>query len=117
MRNVFLLGLAVVFLAAVVLAQDHQNTAEKAVKETITLSSDTKVGTQILKAGDYRVTCDRETISFLDSGGHTVLKTKCKGAEVSAPSDRTELHISDVSGVRVLTMLVLKGSNVEHVFN
>jgi hypothetical protein len=117
MRNVFLLGLAVVLTTAVVLAQDHQNTNEKTVKETITFSTDTKVGTQILKAGEYRVTCDRETISFRDSDGKTVLKTKCKGAELSAPSDHSELHTLDVGGARVLTKLLLKGSNVEHEFN
>ncbi len=117
MRNAFLLGLAVVLTAAVVLAQDHKNTNEKTVKETITLAADTMVGTTLLKAGDYRVTCDRETISFRNNGGKTVLQTKCKGAELSAPSDHVELHTTNQNGVLVLTKLVLTGSNVEHEFN
>jgi hypothetical protein len=46
-----------------------------------------------------------------------VFTTKCQGAELSAPSDHNEIQTSDVNGKHVLTKLLLKGSNVEHVFN
>jgi hypothetical protein len=117
MGKVFVLGLAAGLTTAVVLAQDHQNAAERIVKQSITLSADTSVGTQLLKAGDYRVSCDREAISFRDSNGKTVFTTKCQGAELSAPSDHNEIQTSDENGKHVLTKLLLKGSNVEHVFN
>jgi len=118
MRKVFLLGMALLFASAFVLAQDHKNSTEKIVKQTIDLLTDTKVGTEVLKAGEYRVMCNRETISFRNSEGKTVLTAKCKGPEMSAPSDRNEVTTSPYQGdVRVMTKLLLKGSNIEHVFD
>jgi hypothetical protein len=117
MGKVFVFGFAIGLSAAVVLAQDHQNATEQTVKQSITLAADTTVGTQLLKAGDYRVSCDRETISIRDGNGKTVFATKCHGAELSTPSDHNEIHVSSVNGTRVLTKLLLKGSNVEHEFN
>jgi hypothetical protein len=116
MRRALLAGLAVVLGTALVLAQDHSNNTEKLVKQTITLPSETRVGAVLLKAGDYRVICDRETIVF-QSHGKDILKAECKGEELSAPSPRNEVHTSPTDGgTRVLTKLLLKGSNVEHTF-
>lgn len=118
MRNVFLLGAALLLGAAVAVAQDHQNTGEKMVKETVDLPTDTKVGAEVLKAGEYKVQCDRETISFRNSDGQVVLKTKCKGPVMSATADHTEIHTSVGDGkTRVLDKLILKGSNIAHEFN
>ena len=115
MRRLLFLGLALSLMTAVMLAQTHQNTIEKAVKQTIAFSTDTKVGNVTLKAGDYRVTCDRETISFRGPDGK-LTKFPCKGEELSEPSDHNEIHTGEVGGARVLTKLLLKGSNVQHVF-
>lgn len=114
MKKVFLLGLALSLTTAVMLAQSHDNSKEKTVKQRITFATDVKVGNVVLKAGDYRVQCDREKITF--DGGQKA-EFPCQGEELSALSDRNEVHTSDGSdGVRVLTRLLLKGSNIQHVF-
>ena len=116
MRKLLFLGLALSLTTAVVLAQSHQNTAEKAVKQTIDFSTDIKVGDVTLKAGEYRVTCDRETITFRGPDGK-LTKFPCKGEELAEPSDHNEIHMGEASGGgRVLTKLLLRGSNVQHVF-
>ena len=118
MRRILLLVLAFVFtlVAGAVLAQDHANTIEKLVKQRITFGSDTRVGGTVLKAGEYRVICDRTTITFQQ--GKTELKVPCKGPEMKAPADRNEVHtVQGAGGVLILQKLLLKGSNVEHAFD
>jgi len=101
-----------------VLAQTHSNTTEKTVKSEFNISSDLRVGTVTLKAGEYRVQCDRETIVFTPVEGGKPVKFPCKGAELTTPSPQTELHmIKDPTGAFVLQKLLLKGSIVEHTFD
>ena len=77
-----------------------------------------RVGTVTLKAGEYRVQCNRETIVFTPMEGGKQINFPCKGAELATPSTKTELHsVKDASGVEVLKKLLLKGSNVEHTFD
>ena len=116
MRRLLLLALVLSFGTVLVFAQDHQNTAEKTVKESITFYSDTRVGQDLLKAGEYRIMCDRETITFRNSDGKT-FKYPCKGHELKNAADHNEIHATEgPNKTRVLTLLLIKGSNVEHVF-
>lgn len=115
MRKFLFLGLALSLTTAVVLAQSHNNDSEKTVKQRITFATDVSVGGTVLKAGEYRVQCDREKITFNGSGGKG--EFPCQGEELSAPSDRNEVHTSQGSnGTRTLSKLLLKGSNIVHVF-
>lgn len=130
MRKSFALVLAVLLfgvVGAAVLAQTHNNMTEKKVSDEITLSSDTRVGTHLLKAGRYRVQCDTKTIRFslittdIGQGGFSsmtkVLETPCQGKELPAKRERTELSLpKGTDGVTVLEKLYLRGSNIEHVF-
>jgi hypothetical protein len=128
MRKLVLLGLGLVVASGAVVAQTHSNMTEKKVKADIVFLADTKVGNEMLKAGNYRVACDRETITFTpvargDVWGDTqaakskVAKLPCKGHELAAPSTRSEAQTVTKDGVAVLDKLLLKGSTVEHVFN
>lgn len=123
-----LFGFGIILTTAVVVAQDHNNQAEKKLKSDIKFAVDTTVGQQVLKAGSYRVACDRENITFtLTADGGTwsnssapkgeVAKFRCKGKELAAPSARTEVLTVNKNGVQVLDKLLLKGSNVEHTFD
>ncbi len=122
MRKSLFVGLGLLLAATIVLAQDHKNTTEKAVKTSITVASDFKVGNQLLKAGEYQITCDRTTITFSettnrDRDAHS-FKFECKGKELPAPADQTVINTQrGADGVQVVETLLLKGSNVEHVFN
>ena len=117
MRKLLLLTASIVFVSAVVAAQ-HLNTTEVAVKGNLTVVADVMVGTSVLKAGDYRYACDREHITFTSKvTDKPVLTVPCKGRELTSPSDQTTMYVTtDASGKKVVSKLLLKGSNIEHVF-
>lgn len=119
MRKAFFLALSFLLTTGLVLAQTHSNTTERKAKDQITLVTDTRVGTTMLKAGDYEVSCDREKITFLRlSDRKTVLVVPCKGRELAVKQANTEVHTAlDKDGVRYLDKLLIGGSNIEHTFN
>jgi len=117
MRKFLLITASLVFVSAIVAAQ-HVNMSETPAKGNLTVASDVMLGTSVLKAGDYRFSCDRENITFSNQAtGKTELKVPCKGHEMQTPAAETVMHVTtDASGKKVVTKLLLKGSNVEHVF-
>jgi len=130
MRRSFLFLVAALFVAVVsvaLVAQTHSNTVEKKASDEFSLDADTLVGTHLLKAGRYLVQCDRMKIVFsrlttdVGQGRFTsatkVLEMACQGKELPAKAQRTEISIPpNKNGVPTLEKLVLRGSNVEHVF-
>ena len=118
MRKFLLIAASLVALSAVVVAQQHLNSHEVPVKGTLTVTADVMLGTSTLREGIYNYSCDRENITFVNpNSGKTVLKMPCKGRELPAPIDVTTMVVKkDASGKRVVTKLLLKGSNIEHVF-
>jgi hypothetical protein len=111
-------------VSAALVAQTHDNNTEKKASDTIRLSADVMVGTQLLKAGEYDVSCDRATIKFfrVKYGPGTnrtrteVLAVACQGRQIDPVKETSLLMPAGKDGVRVLEKLLLKGSNVEHVF-
>lgn len=138
MRKFILAGIALVLGTGIAAAQTHENMKEAAVKDTVVFSTDVKVGATLLKAGEYRVECDRDTIKFfllvdakdkdriaqltpveqsLQIGkGKKILEAPCKGKDLSEVRKATQAVISEKNGQFVLDTLYLRGSNVEHVF-
>lgn len=118
MRKFLLIVASLVVVSAVAIAQQHVNMYEVPVKGTLSVNGDVMLGTSMLKEGTYNYRCDREHITFANpNSGKTVLKVPCKGRELPARSDVTTMSIkTEPSGKRVVTKLLLKGSNVEHVF-
>jgi hypothetical protein len=129
MRKAFSLILAsllVTVVGAAVLAQTHNNMTEKKATDEVTLSSDVLVGTHLLKAGRYEISCDAKVIKFssltsvpgsLADYRTKVLEVPCQGQELPAKRQHTELSMpTNKAGVRYLEKLYLRGSNIEHVF-
>ena len=118
MRKFLLITASIVIASAVAAAQMHLNSYEVPVKGTLTVTTDVTLGTATLKEGIYNYRCDRENITFANpNSGKTVLKVPCKGRELPAPSAETTMVTkTDPSGKKVVTKLLLKGSNIEHVF-
>ena len=122
---VILASLLFSFVASAALAQSHENMKEKKASDELTLSSDLLVSGHLLKAGRYRIECDRETIKFYkveEGPGVYVTQTKvlempCKGVELPEKRTATQLTMpTNKDGVKVLEKLLLRGSNIEHVF-
>jgi hypothetical protein len=102
--------------------QAPKTEAKKPVKATLRLTSDVKFGDKVLRAGEYQVKCDGETIEFTQSTNRDrdaeTYKFPCQGDELSAASDRTQLStMTDANGVAVAQKLLIKGSNVQHIFS
>jgi hypothetical protein len=114
----FILAVVTLAVVSVVVAAQHNNATEASVKSDLTVGSDALFGGSLIKAGEYKVVCDREmvTLSHHDTG-KVALKVECKGRELSQPADATALHLStDSSGKKIVAKLLIKGSRVEHVF-
>jgi hypothetical protein len=118
MRKLLLIAASLVVVSAVAVAQQHNNSYEVPVKGTLTVNGDVMLGTSMLKEGIYSYRCDRENITFVNpNSGKTALKVPCKGRELPTPSPVTTMSTkTDPSGKRIVTTLLLKGSNIEHVF-
>jgi hypothetical protein len=118
MRKFLLIAASLVVASAVAAAQRHVNSYEVPVKGTLTVTGDVMIGTSTLKEGIYNYRCDRENITFANpNSGKTVLAVPCQGRELPAPVEVTTMVVTkDASGQRVVTKLLLKGSNIEHVF-
>ena len=116
MRTILALIIGVFVAAALVMAQSHDNTVEKIAKDTITFTTDVRIGNYVLPAGEYRVVCDKHRISFTPARGQS-FAIDCKGQLLPEERKTTQTYTSvGDDGVRVLDRLYLRGSNVEHVF-
>lgn len=119
MRKVLALLLGLSVTAIVLAAQTHINMDEKTAKDSLTLTSNLKVGSTMIGAGEYAVQCDTRSITFTRKSDKVkVVEVPCKGKLMPTRSDQTVLHTSTdpVTGERVLDRFYLRGSNVEHVF-
>lgn len=113
--------LLVVAVAIPLLAQaihEHQNATERKARDQITLLNDVLVGKQTLPAGKYEIACDRTKMTFSRvSDGKKMLEVICHGKELSAKVQTTEVYVSkNAAGASYIDKLLLRGSNVEHVF-
>jgi hypothetical protein len=119
MRKSLWTMVAVLALTGLLLAQGHNNATEKRVSDFVIVVSDVKIGTDFLKAGEYRVTCDATKVTFIRvSDGKRVLEKACQGKELPKDAETTVMFTDlDRNGARYVQKLLLRGSNVEHVFN
>lgn len=117
MRKMWIAVLGLSLVAAVALrAQEHSQ--EKKAIDVVTISSPVMIGGQVLPAGKYEVSCDTKEVTFTRLADHEkVLTLVCKGKEMGKRAEFTEVHSDlNTAGVRVVTKLLIRGSNVEHVF-
>ena len=139
MRKPLLVALGLILMIGALVAQTHDNATEKKVSDVVQFSTDVRVGTTVLKAGEYRIACDTKTVTFtrqvsakdqewintLDpverlavQKSEKALEVKCLGREMTTKADQTVVTLGvGKDGVRTLDRLYLRGSNIEHVFN
>lgn len=119
MRKLILFVLGLLVMAITVAAQTHDNGKERAVRDNVVLDSALRVGNVVLPAGEYRISCDREIVTFVRMSDHkTMVEAKCKGRDLGRKADDTAMSTKvDAAGVRSLETLQLHGSTIEHTFN
>ncbi len=117
MRVFMVVLIAFCLMGVAFAADDHSNATEKKASDEITVSQAVKVGGKVLQAGRYRISCDRETITFEPvSGKGEKLTFPCRGKELATKASSTEMHLSVEGSDRVVSKLLLRGSNIEHAF-
>jgi hypothetical protein len=118
MRKSFSLVLGFVIAAALVAAQGHDNATERKASDLMIVPSEVMIGTHVLRAGNYRVVCDTRKITFIRlSDNRIALEATCKGKELAAAPEVTTMYTeTGKDGQRHVVKLLLRGSNVEHVF-
>ena len=117
-----------ILASALVGAQAAQTPVKiKNVRQEISLSQDVKVGTTVLKSGQYQVTSKDQELTFRrlmqdpNYNGQWLVDTRVKPVVVKftatileAKSQTTRLDMpADSSGVAVLKSMTLDGSNVK----
>ena len=138
MRKPLLVALGLLLTIGTLVAQTHDNAAEKKVSDVVLFTTDVRVGSAVLKAGEYRVACDTKKVTFtrqvsakdqewintLDpverlavQKSDKALEVPCLGRDMGAKAENTVLQLgSEKDGVRTLDKLYLRGSTIEHVF-
>ena len=120
--------IGLILASALVGAQAAQTPAKiKNVRQEISLSQDVKVGTAVLKSGQYQVSSKDQELTFRRLmqdpayGGQWIVDTKMKPVVVKvtatvleAKSKGTQIDMpADNSGVAVLKSITLDDSNVK----
>jgi hypothetical protein len=90
----------------------------KVVTDEVTIPFDLRLGSEVLKAGKYRIDCDHATLRFLNLSSGRVLELKCEGSEMEVNATQTEFETGGFApdGVFVVQRMYLRGSPIEHVF-
>jgi hypothetical protein len=115
MRKTALLLLTLLGLSVMLCAQ--QAAGFKA-KRTMNLTEQTKVGAQVLPAGEYKLTHVMEGSEHIMvfKQGKQEYRVKCNMEPLNAKADQTQFwYAPDSSGPRVLEAMVFQGDTVKHV--
>lgn len=138
MRKPLLVTLGLLFAIGTLVAQTHDNNVEKKASDVVLFTTDVRVGATVLKAGEYRVTCDTKKVTFIKQmsakdqewintldpverlavqKSEKALEMPCLGKDTGAKAEQTIIQLGPVTdGVRPLDKLYLRGSTIEHVF-
>ena len=114
-----LLAVLITFaLSLTLVAQPPGHDKESKASDEITISTPVSIGGQTLAPGKYKVACNGNEVTFTRvSDNEKVLTLPCKGKDLGKKADNTEIHTSlNPAGNRVIDKLLIRGSNVEHVF-
>ena len=107
----------IVLLAFLPLVAQSHPVSHKKVSDEITISTDLKIGSNVLTAGRYRIVCDHVMMVFTNQDNGKKLEIPCKGSELKTKSAATEVYtITAPDGTRVVEKIFLRGSTIEHVF-
>jgi hypothetical protein len=118
MRKVFSAVLGLVLLTSAVFAQT------KKAEEDFTFSSDVRVGTQVLKPGDYHFICRDNVVTINlvtkrtggDSYSTKVAELTVQTKTLPAKSQNSQLVMPNgKDGVPQILSFFIQGSNVEYV--
>jgi hypothetical protein len=110
LRRSFVFFAVLLGLLTVGIASANGGGKEKAKNYEITVGSPTRVGTVVLKPGDYKFKVEGSNAIFTKSGSDTTFTTPAKIETGTENFDRTMIHqIQDGGQARIIS-IVLKGT-------
>ncbi len=115
MRKTALLVLTLLGLGTMIWAQ--QAAGFKGTR-TVTLSEQARVGTELLPAGEYKLTHTMEGAEHIMvfKKGKQEYRVKCNMEPLQAKANNTQFfYNNDASGQRVLQAMIFQGDTVRHV--
>ena len=115
MRKTALLLLTLLGLGTMIWAQ--QAAGFKGTR-TVTLSEQARVGTELLPAGEYKLTHTMEGAEHIMvfKKGKQEYRVKCNMEPLQAKANNTQFfYNNDASGQRVLQAMIFQGDTVRHV--
>ena len=118
MRKVAFFLLAVFVLTVVVSAEEPMVTWKS---KAVTLADQTRVGTAVLPAGDYKLKHEMEGANHIlvftqQNKEKQTFRVTCGMQALNAKADRDELHFRTENGQKVLTGVVFRGDRYTHTF-
>ena len=118
MRKVAVLLLGIFILAVVVAAEEPMVTWKS---QNLALTSDTRVGTQVLPAGDYKVKHEMQgpahvLVLTLQGKEAKTFRVPCQMQPLAEKSKVSEQHYRFEGKDKVLVALVFKGDKFTHAF-
>ena len=118
MKKIFVVLIALALCTGTLAAQAVGHDKEKKANDEISISQPIMIGGQTLAPGKYKVACNETEVTFTRlTDNEKVLTLPCKGKEMAKKAENTEVHTSlNPAGARVVDKLLIRGSNVEHVF-
>ncbi len=118
MKKMWVVLIALALCTGTLAAQAVGHEREKKANDEISISQPVMIGGQTLAPGKYKAACDEKEVTFTRvSNNEKVLTLQCKGKEMAKKAENTEIHTSlNPAGARVVDKLLIRGSNVEHVF-
>jgi hypothetical protein len=109
LKRIFTLAVAMLGLLSVFVVTASAASAEKARSYEFSVTSATKVGTQVLTPGDYKVKLDGSNAVFTKEGTKATFTAPAKLEAGSEKFDRTILHVVEDSGQPRIISVELKG--------
>lgn len=114
---VFLIG--VLASSSLPLMAGEQAAANEVHKATVTVATPLTVGTQTIKAGEYKFECrlvdGQHVMAFLDSKGNEVAKAPCVQQPLDQKITTTEYRArNNPDGSKSLTAVRIKGETIAH---
>ena len=118
MKKMLVVMIALALCTGTLAAQAVGHEKEKKANDEISISQPVMIGGQTLAPGKYKVACNETEVTFTRlTDNEKVLTLPCKGKEMAKKAENTEIHTSlNPAGTRVVDKLLIRGSNVEHVF-
>ena len=109
LKRIFTLAVAMLGLLSVFGVSASAASAEKARSYEFSLNSATKVGTQVLTPGDYKVKVEGSNAIFTKESSKATFTTPAKLEAGNEKFDRTTVHVVDDSGQPRIVSVELKG--------